>query len=151
MIFPLDAITQQIEASGSITVFIDNTNATKTILAVSMQQQNIASDSHLQCGGVDIFVNFAKDTAFNLTQFKCAAPLTLVKMGNDISQTVITYVKRDIQFSSEVATNTPANIDPTITYGDIVTNIQIFLVAAVAMVGVYHLLFRTIKVKNRKK
>lgn len=36
------------------------------------------------------------------------------------------------------------------TAGEIVTNVQLFLLISVGMVIAYHILFRTIKIKNRK-
>jgi len=47
--------------------------------------------------------------------------------------------------------STDPNYYQGFTAGELVTNVQLFLLLTIVMVATYHILFRTLKVKNKKK
>jgi hypothetical protein len=148
MIFPFDAITKTIVTSGTQTTYIETGNASRTILAVQTTQSNLASNTDIKCGTTEILTNFAKDTQFHLSQFRCAGDLFIVKTGNDTSQTVITYINRDIAID---ATTSTQRVAAGFTYGEVINGIFLFLILSACTAIAFRLFFQKVRTKIKIK
>ena len=142
MVYPTDAITKTINASGTQTLYLEASNATRTILGVSIQQENLASDSEILCGNEQIIKNYAKNTQFNLINKICKGDLVFNKTGTDEAELIITYVNRDI---------TLPKTEPFFTYGNIVESVFLFLIFMAAFYSFIHFSLNRIKVDFKQK
>jgi hypothetical protein len=140
MVYPTDAITKTIDASGTQSLYLETGNATRTILGVSIQEDTI--NSKILCGNEEIIKNYAKNTQFNLINKVCKGDLVFNKAGNDTAELIITYVNRDI---------TLQKTEPIFTYGDIINSVFLFLIFMVAFYSFIHFSLNRIKVDFRQK
>lgn len=110
--FPSDAVSIYYEqvGAGSHTL-VSGTNV-KYVLGVQMQQSGVASDSILQCGSSVISRNYAKNLTFELTSYRCADIIQIVKTGNDNVSVEVTYVPRDIVTTQDPLIRTVSVVQP---------------------------------------
>jgi len=122
MTYPQDAITIQniINGAASSTEVISITPS--TILGINISQENLASNTDVECNGENILTNFAKTTEFILLNKICNTPVIIKKTGNDKAQIIITYVPYNITLS----TSTAAKIYNGFTGGEIVISLLLF-------------------------
>lgn len=98
--FPSDARTVTADVSGVSTSTVVSGNYPKTILGVSTQQENTASQTDVRCDGKIVSRNYATNLSFAPMNFYCYGPIEIVKTGNDQSHTVVTYVPYDTASST---------------------------------------------------
>jgi len=90
--YPNDAITVVQEINGNTTWVVTN-SGNYTILAVAMQQENVASNTIIQCGSNIVAKNYATNFSNVTMNYQCQNKvIQVVKTGNDHSTVIITYV-----------------------------------------------------------
>lgn len=131
--FPKDAITDAFFMEGVATTTVYDGGNT-TLLAVSMQQSGIQSETTLLCGTKEIAKNFDKNLPNIKMSYRCFDDLTLIKTGaGDDSFIVVTYVTYDIQDIYD-ATTTPFYING-FSYDGILIGLLLFLMFSIMFFG----------------
>lgn len=112
MIFPNDTITKTDEYCGETDIIISYSDK-NTVLAVAMQQQNISSDTIINCGNSDIVAkNYATNFSNVLMNYQCNDKIRLLKSGNDCATVVVSYVP---YLTGDFSTSTILGYNPTST------------------------------------
>jgi hypothetical protein len=149
--FPEDAQTAIVNVSGTTSyVLLPAQNATRTILGVYISQENLASNTDIKCGDIEILTNFSKTTSMVLMRRKCPPNTEVVinKTGNDNSQTVLTYVNRDL--ITTPSSTLPAYVNG-FSYGDIVSTVFLFLIFIIGLYSFLWFSLNRIKVDFKHK
>lgn len=145
MIYPQDALTISNIFNGSVSSTEVISIIPSTILGINISQENLASNTDVNCNGSNIITNFAKSTEFILLQKVCNTPVIITKSGNDKAQVIITYVPYDLTNS----TSTYQNYFYGFSYGEIVISLFIFWLLSFHIF--YFIVAKFIGLFNRKK
>lgn len=106
--FPNDAKSAYFSVQGvtNMTVATGTIQKPYTILGVSMQQSNVASDTYLKCGTVTLAHNTATTLNFIPLSYVCNDVISLSKTGNDVASVIVTYVEYNLASSTSTTTST---------------------------------------------
>lgn len=132
--FPAGATTIQRYISGSTNIELVPAGE-NTLLGISMQQGNTASQTELRCGTTVVATNYSKDLQFVPLNYYCASSIRLDKTGQDTSSIILTYIPRDLTLFPTPSTTPSAivNFDPGTTTA-IHNSIIIMLIVSVLLV-----------------
>lgn len=97
---PFDALTVSTQVSGNGNTVIASGTNPKTILGVSMQQANVASETDLRCGTTVIARNYATNFSYTPMNKVCYNTINIDKTGNDNANVIVNYVTYDMSKKS---------------------------------------------------
>lgn len=137
--YPKDAITEHHEVQGNNTTIVYD-GGINTILAISMQQENVSSDTTVLCGNDMIGRNYATNFSMVQMNYICDDDILILKTKNDKASVVITYVPYDIAQndtsfnpSTNIATSSDIQIYGSISAGEFVLSFLIFLLIVIEL------------------
>lgn len=105
--FPNDSITISEPISGNVVQQMTSGGGPNTILAVSMQQANVSSDTTIECGNDPVARNYATNFSVVHMNYQCDDNIIISKTGNDEAFVIITYVP---YFTGDFSTTTEGTI-----------------------------------------
>lgn len=130
--FPNDAKTVWNEISGNTNHVLVSGNTPKTVLGVSIQQGNNASETDIRCGNDVIARNYATNLGMVLVSYYCANSINVQKSGQDNASVVVTYVDYDLSTLASVESTLSASESTLSLFFKFIQGVMVFVVVWVA-------------------
>lgn len=157
MMFSNDTVTFSYEACGPQNLNI-YTSGDSTILGVSFQQENVSSNTILECGSDDVAKNYATNYSYVPMMYQCTDDIQLSKTGQDCAFVVVNYLPylTSDYPTTTIGYNPPTQVSSTsdvVFYGSFTSGelmISFLLVLQVFLMIVFAML-KSLRAINTKK